>query len=530
MQCQRVRDKEFRVLLGYVSDEHYIAIADVAVELVGEHGSFTTHSRASGAIYFDGPSGRYEIVLSRDGYGPKRTVADVTEDSPVHLRLLSETMYGYAWPKWTPAGGRSQLRVSSGAGYRVELWHCGWQRKLVASLGYDSHAPRATRHVTPDGDYTRTGVDWRDPFVVVAPDRSGLYYFHIHSADGGFTSFPWIVTPTRPTASVAVLTSSTTWNAYNNFGGRSNYVSPAELPLVPPVNRRQDLERYRHPELEGWRYDQYAPLSFDRPEPANVLPLTERITDPITGRDACGLASAEWRLLGWMEREGFDFDLYADVQLHWGDVDLDAYRVLVLNTHPEYWSQTMYEKVRDWVGRGGRLMYLGGNGINCAVEYPDPQTMIVRNGDGRILDQDREHLQSRFGMLVEPEATLLGVGFTRAGMMTGAPYQVVDESHWAFQGTGLRTGDIFGRNSTHTRCPGGASGHEMDKVTPSSPPKTRILAKGMNPDGSGAEMAHYELDSGGAVFSAGSINYPASLPVDSAISQITANVLRRFLV
>jgi len=517
------------VLLGYVSDEHYVAISDVAVELVNDQESLLTRSSASGAVHFDGPPGRYEVILSRSGYGPKRTVVEAVEGRPVHLRLLSDRMYGYAWPKWVRAGGTSQVRVSAGAGYRIDLWHCGWQRKLVAALGYDSHAPRATRQITPDGDYTRTGVGWRDPFVATAPARSGLYYFHVHCDDGGFTSFPWIVTPERPTAAVAVLTSSTTWNAYNNFGGRSNYISPAELPPVPPVDRRQDLERYAQPEIESWRFDSYAPLSFDRPEPANVLPLSERITDPIAGRDACGLASAEWRLLGWLEREGIAYDLYADVQLHWDDFDLDAYRVLVLNAHPEYWSRRMYERVRDWVGRGGRLMYLGGNGINCAVDYPDRETMVVLNGDGRILDADRERLQSRFGMLVEPEATLLGVGFTRAGMMTGAPYKVADAAHWAFEGTGLRDGDLFGRNSVHTRCPGGASGHEMDKVTPSSPPKTRVLAKGTNPGGSGAEMAYYELDSGGAVFSAGSINYPASLPVDPAISQITVNVFRRFL-
>ena len=34
---------------------------------------------------------------------------------------------------------------------------------------------------------------------------------------------------------------------------------------------------------------------------------------------------------------------------------------------------------------------------------------------------------------------------------------------------------------------------------------------------------------GGAVFSVGSITYPASLLVDNAVSRITANVLRRFL-
>ena len=35
--------------------------------------------------------------------------------------------------------------------------------------------------------------------------------------------------------------------------------------------------------------------------------------------------------------------------------------------------------------------------------------------------------------------------------------------------------------------------------------------------------------SGGAVFSAGSMNWPMALPIDEAASRITANVLRRFL-
>ena len=49
--------------------------------------------------------------------------------------------------------------------------------------------------------------------------------------------------------------------------------------------------------------------------------------------------------------------------------------------------------------------------------------------------------------------------------MTGAPYRVLDASHWAFAGTGLANGDLFGRASLHMRCPGGASAHETDKVS-----------------------------------------------------------------
>ena len=92
----------------------------------------------------------------------------------------------------------------------------------------------------------------------------------------------------------------------------------------------------------------------------------------------------------------------------------------------------------------------------------------------------------------ESEANLLGVVFTPAGAMTGAPYRVVDATHWVFAGTGLKTGDIFGEKSLHMRCPGGASGHETDKVSPSSRRRTRSCSRrGSNPDDGGAEMVDF---------------------------------------
>jgi hypothetical protein len=114
--------------------------------------------------------------------------------------------------------------------------------------------------------------------------------------------------------------------------------------------------------------------------------------------------------------------------------------------------------------------------------------------------------------------------------MTGAPYRVVNESHWVFAGTGLRNGDVFGTKSQQERCPGGASGHEMDRISRYAPSGTTLLAKGLNPENGGAEMAYYETPTGGAVFAASSITWPASLLVDRHVSRITANVLSRFLM
>jgi hypothetical protein len=186
--------------------------------------------------------------------------------------------------------------------------------------------------------------------------------------------------------------------------------------------------------------------------------------------------------------------------------------------------------VKDWVfQRGGRLIYLGGNGLNCDVEFIDQQTCIYCNDDVRKLRAAGSRLESRFHIRHESEANLLGVAFTEAGIMTAAPYRVVDDSHWVFAGTGLHSGDLFGQRSQHQRVPGGASGHETDKITTSSPANTRLLAKGENPGNGGADMVIHEPGGGGAVFSVGSICWTSALCVDQAVSQITANVLKRFL-
>jgi hypothetical protein len=137
--------------------------------------------------------------------------------------------------------------------------------------------------------------------------------------------------------------------------------------------------------------------------------------------------------------------------------------------------------------------------------------------------------ESRFGVYNESEAHLLGVVYTDSGIMTAAPYRVLAADHWVFEGTSLKNGDTFGEKSLHMRIPGGASGHETDKISPKSPSNTKLLAKGLNPDNGGAEMVIHETASGGAVFSAGSITYISSIWVDEKVSQITGNVLRRFL-
>ena len=555
--------------IGYVSDENYSALCDVVLEFE-RNGKTVAVVRSSprGAVDAEIPEGGYRVTLCKPGFGSKWVMVDVKAGMTRHFRLLSDKLFGYAWPKWIHSGQQSEFRVHSTEPYFISLWRYGKKKEQVQTIGwYDEHGPLANLQVLPDCDFTQTGAGWNklgyskkfkpagecpahgadydnclqcfcQSQLVTAPEKSGLYYFHVETASGKFLSFPWVVAPSAPKAKIAVIASTNTWNAYNNFGGRSNYINPTQLPKQPTINARLDLSRYTE-KLSIWsaRDNEYAPLSFDRPEPFNHIPKDVELNDPIRGRQPCHLAETEWRLLGWLEREGFEYDFYSDYQLHAGQLDLDAYKALIISTHPEYWSKDAYLRVKKWVfERGGKLLYLGGNGIDCEVELPNAATMRCKTwlpnptGALEFVDPDTcKKFECRFHHKVESPAELLGVVFTEPGCATSAPYRVSKADHWIFAGTGLKNGAVFGQKSLHERCPGGASGHETDKRTASTPKNAILLGRGMNINDGGAEIIYFETKSRGAVFSVGSITWPASILVDKTVSKMTSNVLKRFL-
>ena len=128
--------------------------------------------------------------------------------------------------------------------------------------------------------------------------------------------------------------------------------------------------------------------------------------------------------------------------------------------------------------------------------------------------------------LGNPESSLLGIQYSATGYNTYGGYKVVNAYHWAFTNTGVANGDTIGKASYNK---GGASGWLTDKVSEYSPENIEILAKGTNPDFGGAELSIYKHSGGGYVFSAGSITFTGSLPVDNTISQVMKNILDKML-
>ena len=475
------------MLIGYVSDEKYVALADVLIEFMNGQGeSWEARSRAGGSIHCELPPGEYTATLSKPGFGSKRVRLTPQAWEPFQFRLLSDSLLGYAWPKCVRSGEVSRVFASTRSSRTS--WSFGGtggkRNSCVASAGTTSmaRAPscRSRRTaITRRPACSGTRSPWLSQPQSCAKGRSaglhpGLLLFPRLDCVPG-ASFTFSVGPAslpcRADAPIAVLASDINWNAYNNFGGRSNYIHADGFPPTPTVNACQELKAAtRTPIIKLWGCDSYAaPVlrsglsrSITSPDPL------EKITDPIEGRSAEPAMSppAEWRLLGWLGARGIRvYDLYSETQLHHGVLDLSKYRVLILGPHPEYWTRKMYDTVKAWVfEQGGKLIYLGGNGLNCEVELLDADRMLCRNTKiSSLHSSGMGGAESRFARRHESEANLLGVVFDPRGIMTAAPYRIIDSKHWCFAGTGLRAGQSFGEKSLHMRVPGGASGRWMNR-------------------------------------------------------------------
>src|SRR5437870_1271006 len=102
------------MLIGYVSDETYVGLADVALEFTNGGGeSWEARSRVTGSVHLDLPTDDYIVSLNKPGYGGKRSRLTAATPLPVHFRLLTDGLLGYVWPKCVRAGDKAEFRVHS---------------------------------------------------------------------------------------------------------------------------------------------------------------------------------------------------------------------------------------------------------------------------------------------------------------------------------------------------------------------------------------------------------------------------------
>ena len=433
------------------------------------------------------------------------------------------------------------------------------------------HAPEqyAAIHFHADDLYD---AEWDTDFTVTIPDgmRSGVYGIRLRAA-GHEDIIPFFVLPPRATATapIAYLAATFTYQAYANHARfnfdaalRARATDWGATPHNPEDHPDYGWSTYnRHPDGTGVSLS-----SIRRP----VLTLRPGF---LTFNDARGSGlrhfSADSHLTDWLEATGHAFDVITDHDLHReGAALLAPYRCVLTGSHPEYHTPQTLDALGEYVGAGGRLCYLGGNGFYWRIAVSDtiPDVMEVRRAEGGIRAWDaapgeaHHQLDGGYGglwrRLGRPPQRLAGVGFSSQGLFEGSYYRRLPASHdpavsWIFEGV---EGDVLGG---YGLSGGGAAGFELDRADRrlGTPPNAVILARSeahqdhfvavpeellshVNTvtgeavrDLIRAEIVYFETAEGGAVFATGSITFCGSLShggYDGGVSRMLRNVLSRF--
>lgn len=334
------------------------------------------------------------------------------------------------------------------------------------------------------------GCEWDETYSLELPSdlSSGIYAVKLRNENSKYAYITFVV-KSYETKDIVVLANTNTWQAYNKWSGSSFY------------------DYWENDDIPNSSF-----VSFMRPNKA-VRPYG----------DKGHLANGELHLLRWMEKNGYDYKLISDKDLHEDPAVLSGAKVLMINCHAEYWSINMFNHMEDFLDSGNDVMYLSGNGVYWKVGLACDKIEVRKKKEKH---QYTSGTGGRWKEIGRPEAAVIGVSYDSRGYGTYAPYRVLDASHWVFEGTGLNTGAQFGQEGLNG---GGASGWETDKITDDTPDQFEHIAKGTNPDEGGADMVYRKNTSGGQVFSVGSLSYTGSLSEDSVVSQITSNVINRFV-
>ncbi|MDB5817426.1 MAG: hypothetical protein JWQ11_1066, partial [Rhizobacter sp.] len=347
-----------------------------------------------------------------------------------------------------------------------------WQLEIVLDGSkpltvFSTELPGAF-HAAPKDAY-KAGCQWPEShrWMIPSDARSGFYKVvsTCMRPDGGryVQHHFFVVRPTvsTQTSRLLMILPTSTWAAYNDWGGASSYIG-----------------------VDGDNGNMSCPsLSLLRPWTRGMVWLppgapricAEPVPDPLTAprylpKDwawshgfgyfyaASGWAQYDRHFVVWAEEEGIAFDMISQTDLHYRPELLERYDAVVIVGHDEYWSHDMRTRIERFVEEGGSLARFGGNFVWQVRLEEDGKRQVCYKGryaEDPVYKTDQGHLLStawESRVVNWPGATTVGVnGFQGIYASWGgfAPrgskgFTVYRPDHWIFEGTQLGYGDVFG--------------------------------------------------------------------------------------
>ncbi len=482
---------------------------------------------------------------------------------------------------------------TSAAKFDVVIYRDGFKRVDV----YEDKGVSGSRQKTPRNAF-EAGCDWEETLSIKIPKewQSGLYIIELSVEDAAGNRIQreafFVLRSSHPgdINKLAIVLTTASYTAYNDWGGANHYRRVTEgIPQdvgAPVLSTQRPMARgFIKLPVGAPRYSEHA---MRRPFEMTRYPWLEWALAYDYSRHYAdtGWATYEGPFVKWAESEGYCFDFLTQSDVHSDPECLSGYQAIIIVGHDEYWSWEMRDAVDDFVSSGGNLARFAGNYLwqIRLDELVGTQTCYKLASEDPFFYGSQKHLTTTYwdsevvGRLSTKTIGLSGIAGVYARFGNCCPrssggYTVYRPEHWAFKGTGLYYGDVFGAAPAaivsfevdgvdytfrdglpHPTCKDGASESlEIIAMTPTgglfekdeqgqilNAPKVELdglfeSAPAMYPlDESnftrGSSMIGVGKSGDGEIFNAGCCEWVSGLITrDFFVEQVTRNVLNRYL-
>jgi len=432
---------------------------------------------------------------------------------------------GYCSQTSVRAGERLDIMVSTAPAsqFVVDLYRLGFYGgkggRFLTRLGPFDGAPQLD---PPVGEERVRDCAWPPAISLEIPREwtSGVYLGKLTAEKGGVQSYVvFIVRDERP-CDFLFQCSDTTWAAYNRW---------PDLYSLYDDGNTGDSGWYVGPGVRaGWLrpYGKYRQI-FD-------APLSQGSGEFLLW---------EFPLAFWMEKEGFDVSYISNADTHADGKNLLRAKAFLSVGHDEYWSTEMFDHVKAAVDSGVHAAFLSGNSCDGLIEFhpgpaEQPDRSFSRIGKFHPNRADLANFGAQWKRHGPDPATLMGARSTLPYNGV-ADWMCVNDTHWLFDGTGMKNGDSIP----------GLVGWEHHGE-PASIPGLEVLAQGPVFSGGRPQNVEYTATiystaKGSLVFNAATIWWSIGLSappgflipsahgggpkgVDERVQKITANLFERF--
>jgi hypothetical protein len=256
---------------------------------------------------------------------------------------------GFATATSINAGEAVDVKVntSSGARFRIEIYRTGYyggaQGRLVSVLtGLRGTAQPACQRNVHAGDGLIDCSNWAVSATLTTTRNwpTGIYLLRVvRESNGTENQILLVVRHDGSRAQIVYGLPVATYEAYNNYGGRSLYTfNSGGSPSVAGTPRA-------------------VKVSFDRPYAQSV------------DRSNNWYAASDIQNVSFLEHHGYEISYVTSVDLDRDTAILRRQKVFVSPSHDEYWSAGMRKLVTAARNRGTSLLYLGSNADYWKIRF-----------------------------------------------------------------------------------------------------------------------------------------------------------------